>query len=681
VTAKFSPAALLGKRIQNVSIKVRLYGGFAIVLFLLGAVALIAASSLTTVESRVGPVEAGTQLATAVGDFVEKQLAVRVQLNAYTVSGAAEDLDGIKQGTAALTESLKHLEKMPLASELSALRGQVSSSVGEYLKLVDETLQAVAKRKTSSDQLSKIGTSLTNASTALFDQLEKEGRPELMGPGARVVENLQAALRGADQFLLTRTPAYADTALVALERLTHEFPPIKAASVEKPRIQRHLAALDNGLPQLKSAVAASVAADNDMGALREKRLAISGKLAKASAELRDRAVSSQSQDLRSMQAAAAWANQSGIVVSIGAWVLGLVLATLIGSSITRPIAGMTRAMQMLASGDQSAVIPGIGRRNEIGQMAAAVQVFKDNIVETERLRGDREQMVAQAEAEKNAVMNKMADEFEAGVKGIVQMVSAAATQLQATAKSMSATADETSRQSTAATASSEQASMNVETVASATEELSASISEIGRQVSESTRIAAQAVKETELTNGQIQTLADAAQKIGDVVQLISEIAGQTNLLALNATIEAARAGEAGRGFAVVASEVKSLASQTAKATEEISSKIAEMQSATGQAVDAVKTIGTTIGRVSEIATAIASAVQQQGGATRDISLNVQQASVGTREVSSNFAGLAKAANDTGAASSHVLGAAAELAKQSAALNQQVERFIAKVRAA
>jgi methyl-accepting chemotaxis protein len=681
VTDKFSPAALLGRRIQNVSIKVRLYGGFAIVLFLLGAVAFIAATSLTTVERRVGPVESGTQLATAVGDFVEKQLEVRVILSAYTISGSAEDLERLRNETAALSESLKRLEQIPIASELSALRSQVSSSIAEYFKLLDETLQAIAKRKTSADQLAKIGTALTNVSAALFDQLEKEGRLELMGPGVRIVENLQAALRAADQFLLTRTPASADTALVALERLAHELPAIKEASAGKVRIQRHLAALEGGLPQLKAGVAAAVTIDNDMSTLRDRRVALSSKLAKTSIALRDQVVNAQSQDLRGMLAAAAWAYDSGLAVSIGALVLGLVLATLIGSSITRPIAGMTRAMQMLASGDRLAEIPGIGQRNEIGQMAAAVQVFKDNIVETERLRGEREQMMAHAEVEKNVVMNKMADEFEAGVKGIVQMVSAAATELQATARSMSATADETSRQSTAATASSEQASMNVETVASATEELSASISEIGRQVDESTRIAAQAVRETELTNGQIRTLADAAQKIGDVVQLINEIASQTNLLALNATIEAARAGDAGKGFAVVASEVKSLASQTAKATEEISSKIAEMQSATGQAVDAVKTIGQTISRVSEIATAIASAVEEQGAATQDISQNVQQASQGTRAVSSNFAGLARAATDTGAASSHVLSAAVELAKQSEALHHQVESFIAKVRAA
>jgi methyl-accepting chemotaxis protein len=371
-----------------------------------------------------------------------------------------------------------------------------------------------------------------------------------------------------------------------------------------------------------------------------------------------------------------------VVSTVTGVAIGFVLALFIVlAGITRPLGRMTAAMTEVAGGNLEVAVPALGQRDEVGHLAAALEKFKEAGQENRRLVAEQEEAKKRAEIEKKAAMNKMADEFESSVKGVVQIVSSASTELQSTAQSMSATAEETQRQSTAVAAASEQASTNVQTVASAAEELSSSITEISRQVTESTRISGQAVADAERTNVEIQGLSEAAQKIGDVVKLINDIAGQTNLLALNATIEAARAGEAGRGFAVVASEVKNLAGQTAKATEEISSKIAEIQAATGRSVTAVQGIGQTIGRINEIATTIASAVEEQGAATQEIARNVQQASAGTAEVSSNIVGVTKAANDTGAASTQVLGASGELSKQSETLRGEVDGFLTNIRAA
>jgi methyl-accepting chemotaxis protein len=276
---------------------------------------------------------------------------------------------------------------------------------------------------------------------------------------------------------------------------------------------------------------------------------------------------------------------------------------------------------------------------------------------------------------------KMIDDFEANVKAVVDTVASASTELQSNAQSMSATAEETNRQSSAVAAASEQATANVQTVASAAEELASSVAEIGRQVSQSASIAAMAVDEAKRTDATVQGLSEAAQKIGEVVRLISDIASQTNLLALNATIEAARAGEAGKGFAVVASEVKSLANQTAKATEEIAAQIGAIQSSTNDAVGAIQSIGKTIGEINDIASSISAAVEEQGAATREIARNVQEASQGTTEVSSNIAGVTQAAGETGSAASQVLSAAGELSSQAERLKAEVESFLTTVRAA
>ena len=357
------------------------------------------------------------------------------------------------------------------------------------------------------------------------------------------------------------------------------------------------------------------------------------------------------------------------------------LFLLLSRSIVNPIDAMTIAMRKIAEGDTSTSIPALGRGDEVGAMAQSVKIFKDNMIEADRLRGEQDAVKAQADAERKSFLIKRADEFERGVRASLDSLAGAAVDMQATSKSMSSTAGEASQQATSVAAVAEQASANVQTVAAATEELSSSVSEIGRQVTQSTEIAGQAVAEANRTNVTVQGLSAAAQKIGDVVKLISDIASQTNLLALNATIEAARAGEAGRGFAVVANEVKSLASQTAKATDEISAQVGAMQNATTEAVQAIEGIGRTIGAINEITSAISAAVEQQGSATEEIARNVQEAAKGTGQVSSNIAAVNHAAEKTGTASNSVLASAEQLSKQAATLRGDVDRFLANIRAA
>ncbi|GJD55074.1 methyl-accepting chemotaxis protein [Methylobacterium dankookense] len=363
-----------------------------------------------------------------------------------------------------------------------------------------------------------------------------------------------------------------------------------------------------------------------------------------------------------------------LIAAVGAMLFSLM-------RVSQPITRMTATMSTLAAGDTTVTVPGAARRDEIGAMAAAVQVFKDNLIRTRQLEEETALARAGAEAQRKAAMREMADRFESAVGGIVGMVSASATELQATAQQMTSTAGQTASQSNSVAAAAEEAAQNVGTVAAAAEELSSSVQEIGRQVDGSASLAQSAVTEAGQTATLVQQLSEAVAKIGDVVTMISTIAGQTNLLALNATIEAARAGEAGRGFAVVASEVKELASQTARATDAISGQIARIQGSTGQAVQAIGNITTRIQEISGVATMIAAAVEEQGAATQEIVRNVAQASSGTSEVTSNIVGVARASEDTGAAATQVLASASELSRQSEHLSSEVARFLATVRAA
>jgi methyl-accepting chemotaxis protein len=393
-----------------------------------------------------------------------------------------------------------------------------------------------------------------------------------------------------------------------------------------------------------------------------------------------------------------------MAIAASALVLGLLIATLISRGIVRPVSGLTAGMKELASGRFDVVLPGLDRKDEVGEMAQAVEAFKLKAADKARLEAEerhaetarqaedkrladareaerRQAADEEAAAARRQAMHTLADQFEAAVGGIVAAVSSAATELEASATTLTSTADTTRELTGVVASASEEASANVQSVASAAQQMTASITEISRRVQDSSRIANDAVTQAQATDERINALSHAAARIGDVVKLITAVAEQTNLLALNATIEAARAGEAGKGFAVVAQEVKALAGQTAKATEEISTQVVDMQNQTGQAVTAIKAIASTIDEVSHITAGIASAVEEQGASTGEIARNVKEAAKGTAQVAGTIVEVNSGAAATGSASSQVLSSARQLAGESNRLKAEVDKFLATVRAA
>ncbi|MTJ82915.1 MAG: HAMP domain-containing protein [Telmatospirillum sp.] len=356
------------------------------------------------------------------------------------------------------------------------------------------------------------------------------------------------------------------------------------------------------------------------------------------------------------------------------------LAVAISHNIVSGLNRLGSTMTRLAGGDWSVEVTGQSRKDEVGAMALAVQVFKENAQRVREMEREQAEAKAKAEEDRKRSMLALADSFEAAVMGLVKGVSGQAAEMRATAQTLASSAEQASGQASTVAAAAQQTTANVQTVASATEELSSSISEISRQVAEAAKVSTQASEETALTNTRVESLARAADKIGEIVGLINDIASQTNLLALNATIEAARAGDAGKGFAVVAGEVKNLANQTGRATEEISGQITAVQDETRRTVDAIRTIGSVIEQVRQISAGIASAVEQQGAATQEIARNVHEAAKGTQDVSQNIVGISQSVNDAVGGSRRVLEASNDLARNSETMRGEVTRFLETVRA-
>jgi len=517
----------------------------------------------------------------------------------------------------------------------------------------------------------------------------------VLRPTSAVVDFQKDALRSIAQlYQLTsvaanesdekKLSALAKAGMADLDRFGTSFGPVKTAMLRAGIAAQRIDALTAALAvYLKSAKSVADMAESDAatasawmtGAARKfsEVGAILDEISQSLADRRTQAIETIGGGMIDGRAIFAWG-----IVAIS--LVSLALSLVLGRLISRPVVAMASAVARLSEKDYNIVIPALGQRDELGKMAAAVDILKQQSVKADHLAEAQRQEQATKE-HRQAAVEKHIGVFDSGARAALDALASAATEMHATSESMSAIAEEASAQATTVAAAAEQASANVQTVAAAAEELSSSVAEIGRQVGQSTKIAGQAVDEANRTNASVQGLSAAAQKIGAVVKLISDIASQTNLLALNATIEAARAGDAGKGFAVVASEVKSLANQTAKATEEIAGQVAAMQSATGVAVQAIQGIGGTIASINEIATTIAAAVEEQRAATEEIARNVQEASQGTGQVSSNIVGVNQAAAETGTAAGQVLTAAEALGKQAETLRADVDKFLVNIRAA
>jgi methyl-accepting chemotaxis protein len=664
---------------QNLKIGVRLALGIGALLLLVAGLALTSYVSLTAANGNFSEYRLSARRATAAGVWNGDLLHARVEVKNFLLQQTSEAADKATAGIAFALSSLDRGADLFHGAADEQLISTLAEGVKGYRDNFAEVLALKAQRDPLVEQMNTAGADAEKALTRIMETAKSDGDAVATYAAAEVMRNLLLARVYAMKFLRQNDQEQVDRVRAELGDFTKK---LTALQGELQNPERRALAADaekqgRTYSEAFEKVQSLILSRNEIIAAMDK----SG--AEMAADLNgiaDQAKAMQDE----IGPRASGEMQRGIftalAISLAVLLAGVAIGYAVARSITKPIVAMTGAMGTLAEGNLDTMVPAQGRKDEIGGMAAAVQIFKDNMIRNKEMQA-REAAELEARARRSQRIAELTEVFEREATIVVKTVSSAATEMQSTASAMSATAEETSRQATAVAAGSEQASSNVQTVASATEELTASIGEITTQVTESTRIVGAAVEQANETTAKVRGLSDAAQKIGDVVRLINDIAGQTNLLALNATIEAARAGEAGKGFAVVASEVKTLATQTARATEEISGQVRAIQEATAGSAQAIETITQTIARVSEISTAIASAVEEQGAATQEIARNVQEAAVGTQEVSANIVSVTEAAQETGTAATQLLGASGELARQAEVMRAEVEKYIAGVKAA
>jgi methyl-accepting chemotaxis protein len=654
--------------------------GFAVVLAISAASMGFAYLGFERVSAGVDSYRRSVQEADLSRD-IDRELISYRSLARYFVATAKEEDGkaalaaeaGLKE---AITASMKGTTNPTRLEQIVKLEREFRAFTkifAEILKVKDESARI------AQNQLTRNGNSLRYKLDDLPSNAEDEEMQVITFGAKKVTEQFQAVTALANTFVVNSDKTVAASALARLKFVENA---LKAISTTNQKILDGIKEVSGMLEEYRQSLAKLVDNAKEIDELTLEMTESAAAINKGSLLMKSDLLADQKRLEAESDTTIGETERLILMLAAGGFVLGGLLALLLGKGISRPMTKMCNAMRELAAGNFEVVLPGLGRRDELGEMAAAVEEFKvQAIARAERDAATQEAQNKAASAARRAELIRFADEFETAVGAIVSNVSSSAVQLESAAGKLTRTAETTQSLSSHVASTSEEASSNMQSVASATEELSASVDEIGRRVKESSQIAEAAVRQAEQTDGRIGKLSRAAQEIGDVVKLITAIAEQTNLLALNATIEAARAGDAGRGFAVVASEVKSLASQTAKATDEISSHISGMQGATQESVAAIKEIGGTIGKISDIAATIASAVEQQSSATQEIARSVQNVAQGTQEAATNVMHVNRGATETGAASEEVLNSARSLSCESTRLREELDRFMANIRAA
>lgn len=598
----------------------------------------------------------------------------------YVVTGKEDDAKAALEAEASLKDAIQAATKGTTNPARLDQVGRLESEFRAFIKIFAEIVRLKDEStQTAQNKLVRSATSMRYKLDDLPSNADDSELQSIQFGAKKVADQIQSITGAANTFLVNNDKTVAASALARLKFAENL---VKAITSKDERITQGVKDIAGLLTEYRDALAKLIDNSKTIDALTLQMTASAAGISDVSDAMKSDLLADQKRLENESHATIGETERLILMLAIGGLVLGVVWAFLLGKGISKPIAAMCAAMRELAAGNFDVVLPGLGRRDELGEMAGAVEEFKlQAIAKAERDAATQEAQNKASSTARRAELIRFADEFESAVGSIVSNVSASAVQLESAAGTLTRTAETTQNLSSQVAGASEEASSNMQSVASATEELSASVDEIGRRAKESSQIADSAVRQAEQTDARIGKLSRAAQEIGDVVKLITAIAEQTNLLALNATIEAARAGDAGRGFAVVASEVKSLASQTAKATDEISNHIAGMQSATQESVAAIKEIGGTIGQISGIATNIAGSVEQQSAATQEIARSVQNVAQGTREAALSVTQVNRGATETGAASEEVLHSARTLSVESTRLREELDRFMANIRAA